>query len=512
MIIKYGFRRSHQFYNRSLLGTGMSDSGQKITDADRRMVDGSELTSAIGVDEDEIAWRKEYTHFTDDDARELESVSHLFEDIAEELVDDFYDHLQTYNETLAILDSSSKPVEALKNDQQQYLMELGAGQYGQRYFDRRARIGKIHDMLDLGPKIYFGAYSIYYRGIIDRFAADIKSSFDPNDFETAIDTLAERTLAVQKLINLDQQVAMDTYIHSYNEQVKDAMAEQEALMQQVEADLQAPLEQVSEAAQGATESTNKVNESIQQQTESMNEVASEVSDMSATIQEIASTASEVSDTSDRAEQLAAEGSESADDAISQMESIEGAVSEVGDEMGELRSQMEEVSEFTELINEIADQTNLLALNANIEASRVGEEGQGFAVVADEIKGLAEESKENAAEIEQTITDVQSRTEETAESLADATEKVNQGITQVQETQNRLQKIVKSVQETAQGIDEVSRATDDQAASTEEVASMTDSVVRDLEEMADEIDEIAAANQQQAAQIQEISETVNRLTE
>jgi len=490
----------------------MSETQLRVTDADRRMVDGSELTRQIGVDGSEIAWRKEFSNFTEDDAQTLSSISHLFEDIAEELVDDFYDHLESYDDTIAILNSSSKGVQALKNDQQQYLMELGSGQYGQRYFDRRARIGKIHDMLDLGPKIYFGAYSIYYRGVIERFAADVKRSVDSEAAEDAIDTLVERTLAFQKLINLDQQVAMDTYINSYNQQVKEAMAEQEQLMEQVEADLQAPIEQVADAAANATESTNKINKTVQQQTDSMNEVAGEVSDMSATIQEIASTANEVSETSSTAEELAEEGSQSADDAIDEMETIEAAVSEVTDEMGELRSQMAEVSEFTDLINDIADQTNLLALNANIEASRVGEEGKGFAVVADEIKGLAEESKDNAAEIEATIEDVQTRTEETAESLNEATDKVAQGITQVQETQSRLDDIVRSVQDAAQGIDEVSRATDDQAASTEEVASMTDTMVADLEEIAKEIDDIAAANQQQAAQIQEISETVDQLTE
>ena len=124
----------------------------KVTETERTGVVGADLTNRIGIDADEIAWRKEYTRFSDEDAQHLLDVSDVFEEIADELVEEFYQHLQTYDETIAILDSSSKPIQALKRDQQQYLIELGQGEYDQRYFDRRARIGKIHDMLDLGPK------------------------------------------------------------------------------------------------------------------------------------------------------------------------------------------------------------------------------------------------------------------------------------------------------------------------------------------------------------------------
>jgi len=201
----------------------------QVTDSERQMVDGAALTSEIGIDQEEIAWRKEYTNFTKQDTEQLESISHILEGISDDLVDDFYQHLQSYDETIAIMDTSSKPIQALKRDQRQYLIELGQGEYGMKYFQRRARIGKIHDMLDLGPKIYFGAYSIYYRGIIDAIAGDLKQNLDDQVAKETIDTLVDRVLAVQKLINLDQQVAMDTYINSYNKQVKDAMAQQEQL-------------------------------------------------------------------------------------------------------------------------------------------------------------------------------------------------------------------------------------------------------------------------------------------
>jgi len=65
-----------------------------------------------------------------------------------------------------------------------------------------------------------------------------------------------------------------------------------------------------------------------------------------------------------------------------------------------------ISEMADVISSIAEQINLLSLNASIEAARAGEAGKGFAVVASEIGKLAESTTQAINKIQETIEHVQ----------------------------------------------------------------------------------------------------------
>ncbi len=107
---------------------------------------------------------------------------------------------------------------------------------------------------------------------------------------------------------------------------------------------------------------------------------------------------------------------------------------------------EDVSNYERIlsdINDVAEQTNILAINASIEAARVGDAGKGFAVVADEVRALAQKSREvveraneytqnmsrnskNITTATNIITDKVLETRESSEATVKSLDEVNEG--------------------------------------------------------------------------------------
>ncbi|RKD88647.1 heme-based aerotactic transducer [Halopiger aswanensis] len=482
----------------------------RVSSEQRQTVDGSELRKELGIDRSEIRWRKSFTDFTSDDIAALAELDELIESEAPALTDELERHIHDHEEALVFLDRSTKSFDQLKQAHTSYLTDLGSGSYDKEYFNQRARIGQIHNMLGLGPKIYLGAYSVYFGGLVDAIGKRMKERTEEGALtpDELIDQTVEYVMALFKIINIDQQVVMDTYIHAANENLKEELDRQRRVASEVD-DL---VTESQKMAENVAERSAEIHTLSDRQTENIASVAEEVSNMSATVEEIAATADDVAATSQNAEELASDGQEAATRAIDAMETVDRSTRDVAADVDQLRERVDEIDEVVEVISDIADQTNLLALNASIEAAHADESGDGFAVVANEVKSLAEESQDNAKQIEKTVDAIKAETEETVESLDEMTTNVSQGIDRVEDAMAKLQDIVETVEEASEGIQEVSDATDDQAASTEEVASMIDELVEQTEEVAQEIESISDSNGEQEEKIDEIYQTVQSLTE
>ncbi|MES3096583.1 methyl-accepting chemotaxis protein [Sphingomonas aerolata] len=76
------------------------------------------------------------------------------------------------------------------------------------------------------------------------------------------------------------------------------------------------------------------------------------------------------------------------------------------DMTDVQNDARAIGAIVGVIRTIAARTKLLALNAAMEAARVGEAGKGFAVVADAVKSLAAQTSEATGEIAEQITGMQ----------------------------------------------------------------------------------------------------------
>ncbi|QCS41143.1 globin-coupled sensor protein [Natrinema versiforme] len=518
-------------------------------------LDVEELVDRIGLDEDEIAWRKEFIGFGEDDEQRLSALEPLVQANAEAIADDFYENVLHYEQTRAIVDRSPKDVDALKRTQQAYLVSLASGEYDREFFENRARIGKLHEILDMPLKQYVGQYGVYYDLILSRlnervqkqvidaveeWAAEREAEDDgglgrvvgalglgggtdaaddglEDSFETAvrdaIDDGMMDVLSLLRIINLDMQVATDTYVDSYAQRLEESIERRKRLAQEVENDVQEPIAELHESSEAVARRAESISEHTESQAAGITRAAGELNDVSAAVEEVASVADEVSEESDRTERLAAEGVDAADGALDELEAIEDATDRVADAADALAERTDEIDEIVDRLDDLAERTTVLATNAKIESTRSDADGgETMGVIASEVRSFAEQTKSDLAEIEAAVEAVREDAAATVETTEETVARVDAGTNRVRETVDSLEAIHESARETASGMEDVAAAADQQARGVEVTARTLDDLSESADTVASAAESVAAASQQQTASLREVRESVARLTD
>ena len=156
------------------------------------------------IDAEEVARRKQFLEFRDEDAEALRELNELARKYADPVIDDFYRHIMSFEETRAFF-HDPKVLDRVKREQKQYFLRLTEGDYGADYVADRLRIGTVHERVGLAPKWYLGMYSFYLRAVATRIQEG--AGGDPARAFSSF-------LRLLKLVFLDIGLAVDTYIHA----------------------------------------------------------------------------------------------------------------------------------------------------------------------------------------------------------------------------------------------------------------------------------------------------------
>ena len=197
-----------------------------------------------------------------------------------------------------------------------------------------------------------------------------------------------------------------------------------------------------------------------------------------------------------------ETKENANDARLQTDQAGAQVSASNRQMKEMIHAMNTISEKSDeiykiikMIEDIAFQTNILALNASVEAARVGEAGAGFAVVAKEIRDLADKTA--------------AASKNTAILIEESVDAVKKGGIVAHTTADSLLQVVKSTEQVVVTVDKITSSAEYQSESISNITAEVGQISDVVQNNSATSEELAAASEELSTQAQVLEEMIGQ---
>ena len=215
-------------------------------------------------------------------------------------------------------------------------------------------------------------------------------------------------------------------------------------------------------------------------------------------------AATIEETSAAMEQLAHTVLQNADrarDANADAQLVSRTAEEGGEVMSRATKAMEQIStssgkisNIIGLIDDIAFQTNLLALNASVEAARAGDAGKGFAVVAVEVRRLAQSAAQASSDVKALIEASSGEVGAGTKLVAEAAAKLAAMLEAARSNSALMEGMARDSREQAAAIEEVTvavRQMDEMTQHNAALVEQTNAAIEQTEAQASELDRIVA---------------------
>lgn len=215
--------------------------------------------------------------------------------------------------------------------------------------------------------------------------------------------------------------------------------------------------------------------------------------------------------SQQAAAAAAAGDRVLQDALSHMDAVQGVFTDSAEVVERLGVLSQQIQAIVTLIGGFAKKTNLLALNAGIEAARVGNQGLAFSVLAQEIRKLAVESGNAAQHIAELVSNIHDETQRAVSIMHQGSQGVTQGASIIHEAGDAFDRVVSAIERTDREIQQIRDAAQQLAQSAEIMVHEMDAIANISEESAAGAQEVAATSHQQTASVERVSGSAQGLT-
>jgi methyl-accepting chemotaxis protein len=192
---------------------GQSGSSRRTTTNVNWNQAGESFARAYGMDERNIAQRREFVRLGDEERDLIAEMAPWGQSVAADIAREFYDWQFDFGPTREFFENFAHergmPLQTLRTHleaaQTGYLTEVFAGaqvDWDLRYFEKRLKVGNVHDRINLPFKWYIGAYCEFERLL----AVYLRRDFEDEEKVRRVEE------TVKKVFNLDMQAIGDAFL------------------------------------------------------------------------------------------------------------------------------------------------------------------------------------------------------------------------------------------------------------------------------------------------------------